>query len=222
MAEMTEEQRKKFSKIGKSNVSTAKAHERRVKKLLSEWSGKEFRRRRVEGRGDDVSVVEGVADVIPVEGEIIFAIEAKKEKGFSFDSLLGNTAGNQKFTKWWHQTCYDAHLLTTKTGKDKFPLLFFKPNPSWDWIAVDQKPFLDGTIKPKPGITLPDNWDQSKDIWFPHLAFNAFSFCGEVTKNIAHSSKNKVMHSMNLSPCYICRWKDFGAYVDADSIFVQN
>ena len=44
------------SKVGKSNVRKGKTYERRVAGLLTEYTGQEFRRRRVEGR--DLSVVE--------------------------------------------------------------------------------------------------------------------------------------------------------------------
>jgi len=78
------------SKIGKSNVRKGKTYERRVASLLGEFTGVQFRRRRVEGR--DLSVVEreSTADVIPVTGDIKFSIEAKSGKGFSFDAILGN------------------------------------------------------------------------------------------------------------------------------------
>lgn len=214
--ELTAEQRAKFSKVGKSNVSTSKAHERRVKNLLTSWTGHEFRRRRVEGRGDDVAVVEGVADIIPVNAEVIFAIEAKKEKDFSMDGLLANPRDNHKFTKWWHQTCYDADILTKKSGVKRYPFLIFKPRPSWDWVAVDQAVFDDGILKPAVGVSAQNT------VWFPHLAFDAFSYVGKVTKNVSRSKKNPVMVSLELAPCYMFRWKDFEANVDPNSIFIQN
>ncbi len=60
------------SKIGKSNVRRSKGHERQVAHYLTDWSGQEFRRRRVEGR--DVTVIEreSTADVIPVK--VIFTV----------------------------------------------------------------------------------------------------------------------------------------------------
>jgi hypothetical protein len=204
--------KEKFSKICKSNVATAKAYERRVKKLLTEWSGHEFRRRRVEGRGNDISVVEGVADVIPVDGKIIFAIEVKKEKGFSFDSLLANPHNN-KFTKWWFQVCYDAKILTDRSGDKKWPLLFFKPHPNFDWIAIAREPFLRGVLRSSKKIV-------GRRIWFPHLVFDEFKYCGQIKMNVSRS-KNEKLVNMILEPCIICRWTDFAANISPKSIFIE-
>jgi len=218
MAELTEEQKKKFSKTGKSNVRTAKAHERRVAKLLKEWTGKEFRRRRVEGRGDDVKVVEGVGDVIPVEGDTIFAIEAKKGQGFSLDGLMSSPK-TAKFTEWWHQVTYDAIILSEKIEQIRYPLLFFKPHPNFDWIAFPQCLIetwypvnkFDITTSPVPG-TLP----------FPHILVNCYDRCGEIELDVSHSKKNPVMVSLALlEPC-LCRWRDFAANIDPKTIFVQT
>ena len=70
--QISDEQRAKFSRIGRSNVKTAKVHERRVAHLLADWSGVPFRRRRVEGRGNAVRIVELVADVIACAGDFHF------------------------------------------------------------------------------------------------------------------------------------------------------
>ena len=77
-----------MSRIGKSNVARSKSHERRVAKLLQDWSNVEFRRRRVEGRDSTVIERESTADVIPVKGEILFSIEAKCGECTNIDGLL--------------------------------------------------------------------------------------------------------------------------------------
>jgi hypothetical protein len=212
--EMTAEQKAKFSKVGKSNVRTAKAHERRVAKLLKEWSGKEFRRRRVEGRGDDVKVVEGVADVIPVEGDILFAIEAKKGQGFSLDALMADPV-KARFTDWWHQATYDAKIWSEKIGSDRYPMLFFKPDPQWDWVAIPQTVLR--FLRAKG-----DNLKARLSLWFPHLAFNGYVGCGLITKNVSRSKKNPVMVPLRLEDVFLCRWRDFASNVDPESIFVQT
>jgi len=232
MAEITEEQREKFSKIGKSNVRTAKVHERRIANLLTEWAEPyglpAFRRRRVEGRGDDVKVVEGVADVIPVSGNIIFAIEAKKGEGFSIDGLMVSPK-IAKFTQWWHQASYDAKLLGDKLGKTRYPMLFFKPHPNWDWVAIPFCLFQNLTLLPKYKISytssintiLVDDIRKKSEVWFTHIHFDAYSWLGPVTHNVSHtkSKKNKVMVALELLPVIICRWVDFAANVDPRSIF---
>lgn len=213
----------KFSRVGKSNVRTAKCHERRIAKLLTEWSNRPFRRRRVEGRGDDIKVVEGVADVIPVEGDIIFAIEAKKGKDFSLDGLMLNPAG-ARFTEWWHQASYDAQLLTEKTGITRYPMLFFKPHPNWDWIAVPFTVFQQNILT--PCMSCQDEYTvrrKSSEVWFPHIHFDAYSWVGPIEHNISRSKNknNKVMKALELQPVVMARWRDFERFVDPDSMFVQ-
>lgn len=210
-----------FSKTGKRNVATSKSHERRCKKLLTDWAGVEFRRRRVEGRGNDVAVVEGVADIIPVEGEILFAIESKKGEKFSLDGLFMNPH-TAKFTEWWHQVNYDAKLLTDKLGEKRWPLLFFKPHPNWDWVAVPTACFSDQILHPMniaPEDSLPTVGPG--ECWFQHIRYDSYRNLGPVEHNISTSTKNKVMVSLELEPCIMCRWKDFAANVDPSSIFVQ-
>lgn len=220
--EMTEEQRAKFSKTGKSNVRSAKVHERRIAKLLSDWSGKKFRRRRVEGRGDDIKVVEGVADVIPVEGDIIFAIEAKKGKNFSLDGLMLNPQ-KALFTEWWHQASYDAELLTKKTDTQRYPMLFFKPHPNWDWVVVPFQAFQQNILKPQ-NLDAEEFAARRKcsEVWFPHIHFDAYCWLGPISHNTSRSKNNKVMVPLQLEPAVFCRWRDFETFVDPESIFIQT
>lgn len=202
-----------YSKTGKRNVATAKNHERRCKTLLTEWSGVEFRRRRVEGRGDDVSVVEGVADIIPVNRDVIFAIESKKGEQLSLDHLMDKPS-KALFAEWWHQVNYDTKILTDKTGIQRYPLLFFKPKPSWDWVATSAECFDKGILRPKDG-------SEHESCWFPHLRFDSFSKIGPVEYNISQSKKNPVMFPMILPDCVICRWKTFADQVDPNTIFLD-
>lgn len=207
-----------FSKVGKRNVATGKSHERRCKNLLTEWSGVEFRRRRIEGRGDDVSVVEGVADIIPVTGKIIFAIESKKGENFSIDGLFLNPH-KAKFTEWWHQVNYDAQILTEKLGEKRWPLLFFKPHPNWDWVAVPTACFEQGILKPKSdGLVVINNGA----CWFQHIRYDAYKWIGPVEHDVSASSRRPVMKALYLEPCIMCRWKDFANEVDHKTIFVQS
>jgi hypothetical protein len=209
-----------YSKVGKRNVATSKSHERRCKKLLTDWAGVEFRRRRIEGRGDDVTVLEGVADIIPVEGKVIVAIESKKGENFSFDGLFVNPHG-AKFTEWWHQVNYDARLLTEKTGEKRWPMLFFKPHPNWDWIAVPTACFTQGIFRKKYWIPGDENIHMTR-CWFQHIKYDAYGWLGPIEHNVAASNKNKVLKAIELEPCTICRWKDFAEEVHPQSIFVAQ
>lgn len=194
------------SEIGKSNVRRSKAHERRIASLLTEWSGRQFRRRRVEGRDSTVIERESTADVIPVKDDAYFSIEAKAGAGFSLDAMLANPGGN-KFALWWSQTCYDAQLVTEVLKKKHYPLLFFKPQKTFNWVAVSQYAFTDGILRftdaapaKRPLIAV--------DLWDSALEFN-----------ISHSKKNKDMVQVLLDPCYLMRWQDFNDFIDPDSFF---
>lgn len=200
------EPKRTASEIGKSNVRRSKSHERRVAKLLTEWSGVEFRRRKVEGREESVIAKESTADVIPVSRNFIFSIEAKCGENFSLDALLVSPS-TCLFTSWWFQTCYDAGLLTKYLGIPIYPMLFFKPLPAFDWVAFS------------PKVKLCDKNDIPRDnIWFPHLLFNYYDQL-EITGNISHSKKNKILVTMKLDSAIICRWKTFADQVGPCGLF---
>lgn len=207
--------KEKQSRIGKSNVRRSKAQERRIAHLLHDWTGIEFRRRRVEGRDSIVIERESTADVIPIRGDIHFSIEAKCGVPTSFDGLLGNPAGNI-LTEWWHQATYDAFLLS-ETFKRKFhPLVFFKPNPNHNWIMVPSEAFrtvLRPSVEGTP-IGVP---------WFPHLLFDAYDHLPEVIMNVSHTknANNLKMVALKLPGMILCRWSDFARNVDSRSIFLS-
>lgn len=211
------------SKIGKSNVRRSKSHERRIAKLMTDWTGVEFRRRRVEGR--DVTVVEreSTADVIPVRGDIIFSIEAKCGVCTSLDGLLKDIKSNL-FTKWWHQCVYDATILTDVLHRKIYPMLFFKPAPAFDWVAIDQDAFASGCLKPNKSLM--PLYESSKLAgvmpWFNVLSLSAYKTAGEIEHDVSHSKSHAVMKSLNLPALYLMRFKDLAANVDPQSIFVQS
>ena len=189
------------SKIGKSNVSRAKSHERRVRDLLKAWSGVEFRRRRNEGRDVQTISIESTADVIPVNADFKFSIEAKCGAKFSLDALMASPR-TALFTEWWFQSFYDAQLLTAHRQRLYLPMLFFKPHPNHDWIAVStQVVNLIGPLK------------------FQHLLFDAYTRINPVAGNVSHSKKNKKMVDLCLDDVIICRWKDFAEHVNPDLLF---
>ena len=201
------------SKIGKSNVRKSKTHERRVAHLLTDWSGIEFRRRRVEGRDSTVVERESTADVIPVKGSVYCSIEAKSGKGFSLDALLSNCQSSL-FTSWWHQAAYDCTILEDVFKRQFYPMLFFKPHANFDWVAFDKRLIEDGILKPKNTTNTPFK------IWFPAIAYDYFAINGPITLDVSHSH-NKVLKTIDLPPFYMSRWKDFANYVDPTSFFTE-
>lgn len=213
------------SRIGRSNVSRSKAHERRIAHLLTDWSGVPFRRRRVEGRDTAVRVVELVADVIPCVGDFHFSIEAKCGRDFSLDGLMA-TPLVSCFTGWWHQACYDAQLVSGDLGRTVLPMMFFKPHPNWDWVAFSASainllcPKLSSHSDPDgaPANVVPGG---AGKLWFPHLLFDAFAWLGEISGNVSHSKKHKKLVKLQLDAVVICRWRDFATSVMPESAFVK-
>lgn len=210
------------SQVGKSNVQTSKVHERRVAHLLTDWTGIEFRRRRVEGRMADTIARDLTGDVIPVDRLCHFNIECKKGQSFSLDAMLASIETCQ-FTKWYHQSSYDAKLCSEQHKKIFHPMLFFKPVPNWDWVAIPTAALE--FLRPLDGHSLIQAMACSQGkFWAPHLIYDAYDRCGEISHNVAHTkkAKNKVMVPLRLQPCFICRWRDFAAHVDPESFLMGD
>ena len=141
-----------------------------------------------------------------------------------------------KFTQWWHQASYDAKLLGDKLGKARYPMLFFKPHPNWDWVAVPFSLFQNSILRPRyrishdTSLTSIDNGDNTvfvdeirkrSEVWFTHIHFDAYTWLGPIEHNVSHtkSKKNRVMVALELPPVIMCRWVDFAANIDPRSIF---
>jgi hypothetical protein len=230
----------KRSKTAKSNVRRAKCHERSVAKWLQEWTGVEFRRRRVEGRDSKTIERESTSDVIPVKGESHCAIEAKCGAVASFAALMDNPKGT-KFTEWWHQVCYDCTLGEKAFKRPFYPMMFFRPYPNQNWVAVSARLFAMGILKPRVSreqlVNLikysgPHDWTYAATTgaelgvgrpWFPHFLFDAFPEMGEISFNIVRTNnkKNYIFVPLRLDAVVMCRWKDFAANVDPVSFFAE-
>lgn len=221
------------SRVGKSNVRRSKDHERQIAHYLTNWSGQEFRRRRVEGR--DVTVIEreSTADVIPVKGDIHCSIEAKCGEVSTFAALMDNPKGT-KFTEWWHQATYDVQLVTKVFGRVFYPMMFFRPYPNQNWVALDYNLFRGRVLKPRPApegvIAYPSDGKGCyscgscpPEVWFPHFLFDAYDYLGEISFNVVRTKKkaNFKYVPLKLPAVVMCRWKDFAANVDPQSFFLN-
>lgn len=201
-----------FSKIGSSNVRKSKVHERRVAKLLEEFTGVEFRRRRVEGRDATTIERESTSDVIAVKGTPKFTIEAKSGKSFSMDALLANPR-SCSFTEWWHQANYDAKLLTdhfeSSTKYRFYPFVFFKPNANFDWVAFPLDVLALEVIVKKDSKIL------------SHLIYNGYNAVNPVGLNVVRTKnkKNYKIVDLELPNVVFCRWRDFADAIDPTSFF---
>lgn len=217
------------SRIGKSNVRRSKGHERQVAKWLTEWSGQEFRRRRVEGR--DVTVIEreSTADVIPVKGDVHCSIEAKCGAVCTFAALMENPKGT-KMTEWWHQACYDVTLVSQVLKRPFFPMMFFRPYLNQNWVAISARLFTQKILKPRresAKLTAVENSAplvDARPVWFPHLLFDAYDYIGDVSFNVVRTKnpKNFKFVPLRLDSMVMCRWKDFAAHVDPTSFFINS
>jgi len=125
---------KSKSQIGRSSVRSGKRLENRYANMWTEWTGEEFRRRRIEGRGVSVAGLEGVADVICTSANCKFAIESKKEKTFSFTATPWSDKSS--FWMWWKQASIDAMIRTMNGTHYYMPLVQFKPTPNHDYVAI--------------------------------------------------------------------------------------
>lgn len=212
---------KKFSKVGRSNVRRSKGHERTVAAYLTEWSGQEFRRRRVEGR--DVTVIEreSTADVIPVKGDVHCSIEAKCGEVQTFGNLMERPK-TAKITEWWHQACYDVQLVQKVFNRPFYPMMFFRPYQAQNWVAVSANLFRMKILQPY-GKTNPVWGSTPGAVWFNHLLFDAYDRMGEISFNVVRTNnpKNYRFVPLQLDAMVICRWKDFAANVDPVSFFLN-
>lgn len=188
------------SQAAKYSVRKGKRLERRVVNELREWCG-DHNFRRTPGSGGfnksydtKVGEKEFVSDVM-ADREIRFAIEVKGEAGFSLDSLLSaKTCSSCKFSRWWFQVVLDARRV------GKLPLLWFKPRPSWDWIALDKKGF---------------------DRLALEVNYALVPMRLPVTGEVYDSDNNLVMQTVNLPDAMICRWKDIKEQCDGRLIFEE-
>jgi hypothetical protein len=194
---------KSQSQIGKSNVRRSKSHERRVAKLLTNWTKIEFRRRRVEGRDESVIAKESTADVIAVDKTFKFSVEAKCGKGFSLNSLLASPE-ICLFTSWWFQASYDAKLLSDYLDLIIWPMLIFKPEPNFDWIAI-------------PTSCL-ESIGVSQDTSIKQLKCLSYYYNRTVRGNISHGN-SKDIKELYLDGVAMSRWKDFASTVDPNLCF---
>lgn len=129
------------SKIGRRSKRKGKTYERRVGKLLTDFTQINFRS--VPGSGGfnkfgGVSIREELfcGDVICDSQDFKFCVEAKNRKTFDFNSVLKNP-NTAAFSEWWYQCNQDAKSVSLD------PLMFFKPDHAADFIAITYQTFLE-------------------------------------------------------------------------------
>ena len=123
------------STIGKRSKRKGKHYEARVAQLLTEFTNVKFRRVPVGSGGYNKTGGLVIAkhiftgDVFSANPSFIFSVEAKNRKDISLTALL-KSPESSSITKYWYQCIEDA------TNNNKYPILFFKPNISDDWVCL--------------------------------------------------------------------------------------
>lgn len=113
--------------------------ERKVAKMLSEWSGYQFNRTPASGGlhwKDDNSVTGDI--VPPPELQFPLSIEVKKQEvPWDFDFILTGTSSLWEFYK---QSARDAHR-TTDNGQYKQPIVVFSKNRRGTYVMMPVEVF---------------------------------------------------------------------------------
>jgi len=125
------------SKIGKRSKAKGKRYESRAAKLLTDFTGVNFRKTPGSGgwnKAGGVKVADYVfcGDIICDNKHFVFSVEAKSRKSFSFVAILKNPE-IAAFTGWWKQCIEDAVSI------HKLPFMMFKPDYQEDFVALTEE-----------------------------------------------------------------------------------
>lgn len=125
------------SKIGKRSKRKGKTYERRCAKILTKFTGVNYRSTPGSGgfnKYGGVTIREELfcGDLICDVPTFRYCVESKNRESFSFTAILKNPS-TAVFTKWWYQCVDDANKVKLE------PLMFFKPNISDDFIVMTKK-----------------------------------------------------------------------------------
>lgn len=188
---------------GSRNNTNSKVFERRVAELWTDWTGIDFRRRKIEGHDRKTVVNDGTADVICVDQSKIcrFVIECKKRKDFSFTATpFQDTA---KFWDWFSQVACDAILRSHHDSESKLyiPIVHFKPTPNHDFVgyygsSINNMKIVDNI----PGYQIITGFDKN------------------ITRRLVIDGEEKIFE-VNPNDVYLSTWKDFTRCVDPTSVF---
>lgn len=188
-----------WSKIGRRSKRKGKSGEYRIAKMLSEYTGRGFRRTPSSGgfnKQGGVVIAEHkfCGDVICSDQYFLFCVEMKnRPNDFGLNQIL-NSPDKAPFTSWWHQTIEDAKAVSL------LPLLFFKPNVNNYLVGVTDEG-LDQLCypNPKPRVRI--------DIFREELVIKIRD--GKETKEV----------SVVLPPCVVIGWNHIKKYINPDNFF---
>ena len=195
-----------------SNKSKSKGNygERRVAKLLMEFTGKNFRKTPNSGGFNKQGVVIAehifTGDVICDDAKFLFSVESKNRAASWSLAQLMCSPDKAQFTSWWYQTVEDAKAVSL------MPMLFFKTQESSthtvgaEHVALDEKGFdLLFSQAFRHGVG---------DV--PYFKMNVFHGVKEI---IVRDGKKNVTVQVDLPTPYIVNWRQLIKYADKDLMF---
>jgi hypothetical protein len=186
-----------WAKVGRKAKRKGKTYERRCAKLLTEWTGVNFRKTPGSGgfnKQGGVVIREELfcGDLICDRSDFKFCVEAKNRQEFNFNAILKNP-NTAAFTKWWWQCNDDAARMSL------MPILFFKPNNVDDFIALD--------------------FSALSMFGYTGRRFMLDCYGSPVTFTMTTKDKKKETITAKLSIPFIINWKEFAAEVDPSIAF---
>ena len=199
------------SAVGRRSKAKGKAGERKIAQMLTEFTGRNFRKVPGSGgwnkQGSVVADYIFTGDVICDDKTFAFSVESKNQPGaFSFPQLA-TVPEKSAFASWWHQTCADAKSV------EKLPILFFKAAQTSTqtvgsiFVALNH----DGLIKlDYPGTA-------------PRVILDVFH--GPIDMKLEErdpitKKKVEVVRPVTLeNPVYIISWNNIVKYVNKDNLF---
>lgn len=189
-----------------SNKSKSKGNygERRVAKLLMEFTGRNFRKTPNSGGFNKQGVVIAehifTGDVICEEAKFLFSVESKNRAASWSLAQLMCSPDKAQFTSWWHQTVEDAKAVNL------MPMLFFKTQESSTHTVGAEHVALD-----KCGF---NHLFGTGDV--PNFKMNIFHNVDEI---VIRDGKKNVTVQVDLPTPYIVNWRQLVKYADKDLMF---
>lgn len=186
--------------VGRRSKNKGKYGERRVARLLSEFTGKNFRKVPASGgfvkQGSVVAEHIFTGDVICDDSDFLFSVESKnRPRDFSFAQIVA-APSKAPFTEWWYQTLTDADSV------DRLPMLFFKASASSNATVGAECVGL--CKRGMDRVKYPDD--------APKAVFDIYERQVEFKHNGEHIKTT-------LETCFVVNWRVFVRYVSPDTMF---
>lgn len=122
--------------------------ERKIAKVMTEWTGVKFERVPASGGLHWKKDNRVYGDIVCNDPTFPFVVECKNRQSWNMDALI---KGNKAVEKWWAQVNKDA------TDTQLTPMLIFTRNQQPDYIMLTAECFAEGLIEMSSGSD-PDFW----------------------------------------------------------------